>query len=99
MRYNVGTPASMRPRMSRGRGALARGRALHLLDREIRMHDDGAQVLGAQGAGAGAGLRLRLFGLPEARIAEAALSLSDQKAQALLYFLAATGQAASRDHL
>jgi DNA-binding SARP family transcriptional activator/tetratricopeptide (TPR) repeat protein len=71
---------------------------LHLLDGEIKMHDDGGHILSIQGA-EGTGLRLRLFGLPEARIGEAALTLRDQKAQALLFYLAATGQAASRDHL
>ena len=48
---------------------------------------------------AAAGLHVRLLGLPAARIGGVGLNLSDQKAQALLYYLAASGQAASREHL
>jgi len=44
-------------------------------------------------------LRIHLFGGPELQIAGAAWSLSDHKAQALLYYLAATGRSHTRDHL
>ena len=44
-------------------------------------------------------LTICLFGSPEVRIAETLLDLHDQKARALLYYLAATGQSHTRDHL
>ena len=59
------------------------------------MHDDTGHIPDSEIAG----LRVRLLGLPDARIGESGLIPSDQKAQALLYYLAASGQAVSRDHL
>ncbi|HEV8192303.1 MAG TPA: AAA family ATPase, partial [Ktedonobacterales bacterium] len=59
------------------------------------MHDDGGQILDAEDAA----LHLRLLGLPKAGLGGSTLILSDQKAQALLFYLAASGQAVSRDHL
>jgi len=44
-------------------------------------------------------LSIRLLGAPEVQIAEAPLALNNQKARALLYYLAATGQPHTRDHL
>src|SRR5437588_5156646 len=44
-------------------------------------------------------LTMRLLGAPDVRIAGAPLALHDQKARALLYYLAATGQPHTRDHL
>ncbi|HEU5229142.1 MAG TPA: AAA family ATPase [Ktedonobacteraceae bacterium] len=44
-------------------------------------------------------LTFRLFGTPDARIAGRPLALNDQKARALLYYLAATGQPHTREHL
>jgi DNA-binding SARP family transcriptional activator/predicted ATPase len=44
-------------------------------------------------------LTIRLFGSPEACIAETHLALNNQKARALLYYLAATGHPHTRDHL
>ncbi len=47
----------------------------------------------------GDGLRILLLGAPEIQSAGNRLSLSDQKALALLYYLAATGRAHTRNHL
>src|SRR5437867_2582863 len=44
-------------------------------------------------------LTLRLLGSPEAQIAETPLALNNQKAKALLYYLAASGKPHTRDHL
>src|SRR5690242_2109376 len=44
-------------------------------------------------------LTIRLLGSPDAQIAETPLALNHQKAKALLYYLAATGQSHTRDHL
>jgi len=44
-------------------------------------------------------LSIRLLGAPEVQIAESPLALNHQKARALLYYLAATGQPQTRDHL
>src|SRR5712691_1606321 len=44
-------------------------------------------------------LTIYLFGTPEARITETPLVLHDQKARALLYYLAASGRTHVRDHL
>src|SRR6266513_2500999 len=44
-------------------------------------------------------MAIRLFGSPESRIAGVPLVLHNHKAKALLYYLAATGQAHTRDHL
>src|SRR5207237_2525445 len=44
-------------------------------------------------------LSIRLLGAPEVQIAEAPLVLNHQKARALLYYLTATGQPHTRDHL
>src|SRR5438105_695858 len=44
-------------------------------------------------------LSIRLLGAPEIQIAEAPLVLNNQKARALVYYLAATGQPHTRDHL
>ncbi len=44
-------------------------------------------------------LSIRLLGSPEVQIAEALLVLPHQKARALLYYLAATGQPHTREHL
>src|SRR5437660_5627773 len=44
-------------------------------------------------------LTMRLLGAPDVRIAGAPLALHDQKARALLYYLAATGSLHTRDHL
>jgi DNA-binding SARP family transcriptional activator len=44
-------------------------------------------------------MAIRLFGSPESRIAGAPLVLHNQKAKALLYYLAATGRSHTRDHL
>lgn len=44
-------------------------------------------------------LTIRLLGSPEVQIAESPLVLNNQKARALLYYLAATGQPRTRDHL
>jgi DNA-binding SARP family transcriptional activator/predicted ATPase len=75
---------------------MAYGQTPHLLDGETRMHDgDSGQLPDAPAAG----LYVRLLGLPQAQVAGASLTLSDHKAQALLYYLAATGQAVPRDHL
>ncbi len=44
-------------------------------------------------------LTIRLFGVPEIRIAGTLLPLHHQKAQALLYYLAASGRSSTRDYL
>ena len=44
-------------------------------------------------------MAIRLFGSPELRIAGVHLVLHDQKAKALLYYLAGTGRSHTRDHL
>ncbi|HTP09580.1 MAG TPA: AAA family ATPase [Anaerolineae bacterium] len=44
-------------------------------------------------------LTIRLLGVPEAQVAGSPLTLNNQKARALLYYLAATGQPHTRDHL
>jgi DNA-binding SARP family transcriptional activator len=44
-------------------------------------------------------MAIRLFGSPESRIAGVPLVLHNQKAKALLYYLAATGRSHTRDHL
>src|ERR1700693_5236979 len=44
-------------------------------------------------------MAIRLFGLPESRIAGAPPVLHKQKANAPLYYLAATGRPHTRDHL
>src|SRR5947209_10636138 len=44
-------------------------------------------------------LTIRLLGTPDAWIAGAPLALHNQKARALLYYLAATGRSHTRDHL
>lgn len=44
-------------------------------------------------------LTVHLFGVPEIRIAGTPLALHHQKARALLYYLAASGRAFTRDHL
>ena len=44
-------------------------------------------------------LAIRLFGAPEVRVADSPLILNHQKARALLYYLAATGHAHTREHL
>ena len=44
-------------------------------------------------------LTIRLLGMPEALCAGTPLLLHDQKARALLYYLAATGRPRSRDYL
>src|SRR6266436_4351575 len=44
-------------------------------------------------------LTIHLLGTPEARITGIPLALHHQKARALLYYLAATGQSHTRDHL
>jgi DNA-binding SARP family transcriptional activator len=44
-------------------------------------------------------LMLRLLGAPEVRVAGSPLALNNQKARALLFYLAATGQPHTRDHL
>src|SRR5574337_658530 len=44
-------------------------------------------------------LTLRLLGAPEVQCGGMPLALNHQKALALLFYLAATGQAHSRDHL
>src|ERR1700731_2028648 len=48
---------------------------------------------------ASAQLTIRLLGMPEALCAGTPLLLHDQKARALLYYLAATGRPRSRDYL
>jgi DNA-binding SARP family transcriptional activator len=47
----------------------------------------------------GAQLAIRLLGAPEAWLAGAPLALHSQKARALLFYLAATGRAHTREHL
>jgi DNA-binding SARP family transcriptional activator len=44
-------------------------------------------------------LTIRLLGAPEVQVAGGSLALNDQKARALLFYLAATGQPYTRDHL
>jgi DNA-binding SARP family transcriptional activator len=44
-------------------------------------------------------LTIRLLGAPEVHLAEAPLALNQHKARALLFYLAATGQPHTRDHL
>lgn len=44
-------------------------------------------------------LAVRLFGAPDVQVARSLLTLNNQKARALLYYLAATGQPHTRDHL
>ena len=44
-------------------------------------------------------LTIHLFGAPEAWLAGAPLALHSQKARALLFYLAATGRAHTREHL
>lgn len=44
-------------------------------------------------------LTIRLLGAPDVQIAGSPLTLHNQKARALLYYLAATGQPHTRDHL
>lgn len=48
---------------------------------------------------AAAGVRFRLFGPPMIEVAGVGLTVRDQKAQALLYYLAVTDHACTRDHL
>jgi DNA-binding SARP family transcriptional activator len=58
-------------------------------------NDDGAEA----SVNVADGLRIHLFGAPEIQIGGADWSLSDQKARALLFYLAATARAHTRDHL
>jgi DNA-binding SARP family transcriptional activator/predicted ATPase len=44
-------------------------------------------------------LTIRLLGAPAVSVGDAPLALNNQKAKALLYYLATTGQAHTRDHL
>src|SRR5512136_2100222 len=44
-------------------------------------------------------LAIRLLGAPDVRVAGSPLALNNQKARALLYYLAATGRPHTRDHL
>src|SRR5512136_1643486 len=44
-------------------------------------------------------LTIRLLGAPDVQVAGSPLALNNQKARALLYYLAATGRPHTRDHL